>query len=185
MFGVPRRVVAVGLVVLLLGGGITPLPVAATPDHGPATGSGVETAAGGAGENGTSRADRASVQNRSTVETQPQTATVASNGSVVWIGSADTHRRQPRGQGGDAAGAAAGTAASMESEAAAGTAASREAGAATSGATQTDDSDVIRQTQTYARVPEEPGEVAVTLTYEIPDRVVDLETHVPAAATVT
>jgi hypothetical protein len=60
-----------------------------------------------------------------------------------------------------------------------------ERGAATSGATQADDGDVIRQTQTYERVPAEPGEVAVTLAYEVPDRVVDLEAHVPAAATVT
>ncbi|MDT3433768.1 peptidase [Haloarcula sp. 1CSR25-25] len=173
MYVLPRWVVAVGLVVLLLGGGITPPPVAATPDHGAATGAGVETAADGAGENGTSRADRASVQNRSTVETQPQPATAESDGAVVRVGTADTHRRRPRGQGGDTAGAAAIAPANME------------AGAATSGATQTDDGDVIRQTQTYARVPEEPGEVAVRLTYDIPDRVVDLETQVPAAATVT
>jgi len=171
MFVVPRRVVAVGLVVLLLGGGITPLPVAATPDHGTVTGASAETVAGVDGENGTCQADMASEQDSSgTVET---TATVESNGSVVRVGSADTYHRQPRGQGGDTVGAAAATAANMET------------GAATSGATQTDDGDVIRQTQTYARVPEEPGEVAVTLTYEVPDRVVDLETHVPAAATVT
>ena len=171
MFVVPRRVVAVGLVVLLLGGGLASVPMAATADHGAATGAGADTAVGGAGENSTHQADRASKQDSGgTVGT---TATAEANGSLARVGSADTHRRRPRGQGGDTAGGGVATAASMETQ------------TATSDATQTDDGDVIQQTQTYARVPEEPGEVAVTLTYEVPDRVVDLETHVPAAATVT
>ena len=174
MFVVPRRVVAVGLVVLLLGGGIASLPVAATADHGAVTVAGNGAAAGVDRENCTYRADKASDRSGATIETvQSSTATTESNGSVVRTRSADTHRRQPRGQGGDTAGTVAVTAASMET------------GTATSGATQTSDGDVIQQTQTYARVPEEPGEVAVTLTYAVPDRVVDLETHVPAAATVT
>jgi PGF-CTERM protein len=174
MFVVPRRVVAVGLVVLLVGGGITPLPVAATPDHAVTTGTSADTAAGEAGENCRYQPDTASRQSGPTGDPgQTRTATAASNGSMVQIGSADTHRRRPRGQGGDTSGAVAATAASIEAR------------GATSGATQTGDGDVIRQTQTYARVPEEPGEVAVTLTYEVPDRVVDLEAHVPAAATVT
>ncbi|WP_135305389.1 peptidase [Haloarcula amylovorans] len=50
---------------------------------------------------------------------------------------------------------------------------------------QVADDDSINQTQTYALTPEQPGEVAVTLTYEIPDRVVSLETAVPRNATVT
>ncbi|WP_336329405.1 MULTISPECIES: peptidase [unclassified Haloarcula] len=171
MFVVPRRVVAVGLVVLLLGGGFASLPVAASADHGAVTWSSVDTAVGGASENSTYQADRASEQDSGgIVET---TATAEANGSLARIGSADTHRRQPRGLGGDTTGTEAVTAADMGT------------GTATSGATQTSDGDVIQQTQTYARIPEEPGEVAVTLTYEIPDRVVDLETHVPAAATVT
>jgi len=174
MFVVPRRVVAVGLVVLLVGGGLTPLPVAATPDRGAATGASADTAAGGAGENCRYQPDTASRQSGPTGESgQTRTATSGSNDSVVRIGTADTHRRQPRGQGGDTSGADAAAAAGIV------------AGGATSGATQTGDGDVIQQTQTYARVPEEPGEVAVTLTYEIPDRVVDLEAHVPSAATVT
>ncbi|EMA15150.1 CARDB domain-containing protein [Haloarcula marismortui] len=173
MFGVPRRVVAVGLVVLLLGGGIASLPVAATADHGAVTGAS-DGAAAGVGENCTYKAETASGQRGPAVETvQSPTATTESNGSLVRIRSADMHRRQPRGQGGDTAGTAAPAAASMET------------GTATSGATQTKDGDVIQQTQTYARVPEEPGEVAVTVAYEVPDRVVDLETHVPATATVT
>ncbi|KAA9399627.1 peptidase [Haloarcula sp. CBA1130] len=173
MFVAPRRVVAVGLVVLLLGGGIASLPVAATTDHVPA-GASDGTAVGVSAENCTYRAGPASEQRGPTVESvQPATASNGSNSSLVRTRSADTHRRKPREQGGDAAGAAAATAANMET------------GTATSGATQTGDGDVIQQTQTYARVPEEPGEVAVTLTYEVPDRVVGLETHVPAAATVT
>ncbi|MFY4811558.1 peptidase [Haloarcula sp. AONF1] len=173
MFGIPRRVVAVGLVVLLLGGGIASLPVAATADHGAVTGASGETAAG-VGENCTYKPETASAQRGPAVETvNSSTATTESNGSLVRTRSADTHRRQPRGQGGDTAGTAATAAASME------------VGTVTSGATQTSDGDVIQQTQTYARVPEEPGEVAVTLTYEVPDRVVDLEAHVPAEATMT
>ncbi|EMA09236.1 hypothetical protein SAMN05443574_102245 [Haloarcula vallismortis] len=169
MLVVPRRVVAVGLVVLLLGGGIASLPVAATADHGAVTDADNGTAAG-VGENCTYRVDTAPNQSDPTVETVQSSAdTTEANGSTVRTRSADVHRRQPRGKGGDIAS----TAASMETE------------TATSGATQTGDGDVIRQTQTYARVPEQPGEVAVTLTYEVPDRVVDLEAHVPAAATVT
>ena len=49
-------------------------------------------------------------------------------------------------------------------------------------AAQTDD--VIRQTQTYALRPNTTGQVAVTLTYDIPDRVHSLKTDVPAAAAV-
>ncbi|GGO00209.1 peptidase [Haloarcula pellucida] len=49
--------------------------------------------------------------------------------------------------------------------------------------TQVADEDAIRQTQTYALTPDTPGEVAVELTYEIPDRVVSLETQIPANAT--
>ncbi|MFC6861940.1 PGF-CTERM sorting domain-containing protein [Halomicroarcula sp. GCM10025817] len=49
---------------------------------------------------------------------------------------------------------------------------------------QVTDGDSIRQTQTYALTPSRPGEVRVTLTYEIPDRVVSLETQVPASVTV-
>ncbi|WP_276270705.1 peptidase [Haloarcula litorea] len=47
------------------------------------------------------------------------------------------------------------------------------------------DEDTIRQTQRYSLTPETPGEVAVTLRYEIPDRVVSLETTMPDNATVT
>ncbi|RLM39914.1 peptidase [Haloarcula sp. Atlit-120R] len=168
MFVVPRRVVAVGLVVLLLGGGIASLPVAATTDHGAVTdGDGL---AAGVGENCTYRSDTAPNRRGATVETvQSSTGTAEANSSVIRTRSADTHRRQPREQGGDIATTAAGM----------------ETGTAISGTAQTSDGDVIQQTQTYARVPEQPGEVAVTLTYEVPDRVVDLETHVPAAATVT
>jgi alpha-D-ribose 1-methylphosphonate 5-phosphate C-P lyase len=171
MFVVPRRVVAVGLVVLLLGGGLASVPMAATADHGAATGASADTAVGGASGNSTYHADGASEQDGGgTVET---TATAEANGSLARVGSADTYRRRPRGQGRDTTGGAVAMAASMET------------GTATSGATQIDDGDVIQQIQTYARVSEEPGEVAVTLTYEVPDRVVDLETHVPAEATVT
>ncbi|MFU1780901.1 CARDB domain-containing protein [Haloarcula japonica] len=173
MFVVPRRVVAVGLVVLLLGGGISSLPVAATADHGAVTGTS-DGAATGVGENCTDKTETASAQRGQAVgAVQSSTATSESNGSIVRTRSADTYRRQPRGQGGDTAGTAATAAASVET------------GTATSGATQTSDGDVIQQTQTYARVPEQPGEVEVTLTYEVPDRVIDLETHVPAEATVT
>jgi len=169
MFVVLRRVVAVGLVVLLLGGGIASLPVAATPDHGAVTDDGDGLAAG-VGENCTYSGDTAPNRSEATVEpVYSSTGTAEANGSVIRTRSADTHRRQPREQGGDIATTAAGM----------------ETGTATSGTTQTSDGDVIQQTQTYARVPEQPGEVAVTLTYEVPDRVVDLETHVPAAATVT
>ncbi|MBX0322272.1 PGF-CTERM sorting domain-containing protein [Halomicroarcula sp. F13] len=48
---------------------------------------------------------------------------------------------------------------------------------------QVADEDAIRQTQTYALTPDTPGEVGVELTYEIPDRVVSLETAIPANAT--
>ncbi|MCJ0620163.1 peptidase [Haloarcula hispanica] len=171
MFVVPRRVVAVGLVVLLLGGGFASLPVAASADHGAVTGASVDTAVGGASENSTYQADRTSEQDSG--GTGETAATAEASGSLARVGSADTHRRRPRRQGGNTAGGAVAMAASIET------------GTATSGATQTDDGDVIQQTQTYARIPEEPGEVAVTLTYEVPDRVVDLETHVPAEATVT
>ncbi|AUG48583.1 peptidase [Haloarcula taiwanensis] len=168
MFVVPRRVVAVGLVVLLLGGGIASLPVAATTDHGAVTDD--DGLAAGVGENCTYRSDTAPNRRGATVETvQSSTGTAEANSSVIRTRSADTHRRQPREQGGDIATTAAGM----------------ETGTAISGTAQTSDGDVIQQTQTYARVPEQPGEVAVTLTYEVPDRVVDLETHVPAAATVT
>ncbi|GGM39324.1 CARDB domain-containing protein [Haloarcula argentinensis] len=173
MFVVPRRVVAVGLVVLLLGGGLASLPVAATADHRAATDAEGGPAAG-IGENCTYKADTAPNRSEPTVGTvQSSTVATEANGSVARTGSADTHRRQPRGQGEDIAKTGAPAAASIET------------GTATSGATQTSDGDVIQQTQTYARVPEQPGEVAVTLTYEVPDRVIDLETHVPAEATVT
>ncbi|RLM96325.1 peptidase [Haloarcula sp. Atlit-7R] len=168
MFVVPRRVVAVGLVVLLLGGGIASLPVAATTDHGAVTDD--DGLAAGVGENCTYRSETAPNRSGATVGTvQSSTGTAEANSSVIRTRSADTHRRQPREQGGDIATTAAGM----------------ETGTAISGTAQTSDGDVIQQTQTYARVPEQPGEVAVTLTYEVPDRVVDLETHVPAAATVT
>jgi hypothetical protein len=42
--------------------------------------------------------------------------------------------------------------------------------APTANLTQSSD-DTIDQTQTYALVADQPGEVAVTLTYDIPDRV--------------
>ena len=45
--------------------------------------------------------------------------------------------------------------------------------------------DTVVQTQTYGLVPDQPGEVAATIRYEIPDRVVELQTEVPASATVT
>ncbi|MFC7249502.1 peptidase [Halomicroarcula sp. GCM10025324] len=51
-------------------------------------------------------------------------------------------------------------------------------------AAQVTNGDTIRQTQAYALTPGQPGEVRVTLTYAIPDRVVSLETEVPAGATV-
>jgi hypothetical protein len=172
MFALPRRVVAVGLVVLLLGGGITPLPVAAATDRGAAAGTSAETAAGLDGERCASRTGTATEGATSAAAKAGQSATTTaeSAGAVVQVGSADTHRRRSRGRG-ETAGAGAATAASVA--------------AVGSDATQTDGGDVIRQTQTYARVTSEPGEVAVTLRYAIPDRVVGLETHVPAAATVT
>ena len=45
--------------------------------------------------------------------------------------------------------------------------------------------DTVVQTQTYGLVPDAPGEVSATMRYEIPDRVVELETEVPESATVT
>jgi hypothetical protein len=45
--------------------------------------------------------------------------------------------------------------------------------------------DTIDQTQTYALTPSRPGEVSVTLTYEIPDRVTALAAQLPANTTVT
>ncbi|MDQ2073619.1 peptidase [Haloarcula sp. NS06] len=173
MFGVPRRVVAVGLVVLLLGGGIASLPAAATADHGTVAGA-TDGAAAGADENCTYKTETTSAQRGQAVEAvQSSTAASESNGSILRTGRAETYRRQPRGQGGDTTGMAAPAEANIET------------GTATSGTTQTSDGDVIQQTQTYARVTEEPGEVAVTVAYEVPDRVVSLETHVPAEATVT
>jgi len=175
MLGVPRWVVAVGLAVLLLGGGLTSLPVAATPTQGATTGDGVQAVPGGLDRTNCTWVDTAAKRDSASTgeANEAQPATTASNGSAIRTGSADTDRRPPREEGGDASGTAATTAASMDR------------GAATAGATQVEDGDVIRQTQAYERVPAEPGEIAVTLTYEIPDRVVDLESHVPAAATVT
>ncbi|WP_254279854.1 peptidase [Haloarcula marina] len=63
------------------------------------------------------------------------------------------------------------------------TAVSRRPSAATF--QQLDESDVIRQTQTYALTPERPGDVSVAVAYEIPDRVVGLTTAMPENATVT
>ena len=45
--------------------------------------------------------------------------------------------------------------------------------------------DTIDLTQSYALTPERPGEVEVTLAYEIPDRVTELESTLPPNATVT
>ncbi len=122
MFGVPRRVVAVGLVVLLRGGGIASLPVAATADHGAVTGA-RDGAAAGVGENCT-QAETASGR----VGRLLSSSVADSHDRVEarWSGfEAPTARRQPRGQGGDTAGTAAPAAASMET------------GTATSGATRT------------------------------------------------
>jgi len=47
------------------------------------------------------------------------------------------------------------------------------------------DDDTITQTQRYALVPNETGDISVTLVYEIPDRVTRLRTIIPADATVT
>lgn len=56
---------------------------------------------------------------------------------------------------------------------------------ATASAAQVSSGDTIDQTQTYALTPDRPGNVTVTLTYEIPDRVVSLETRIPSGATLS
>ncbi|GCF13940.1 hypothetical protein Harman_18750 [Haloarcula mannanilytica] len=159
-----------GLAALLLGGGLT-FPVAAGAPHG----GGGEAVTTGSDGTDCARADvMTQRESPPTVEAnQVESATATSDDPAIRTGSADTDRRRPRERGGDTSGAGTVPAASMERR------------AATSGATQAAEGDVIRQTQTYERVPAEPGEVAVTLAYEIPDRVVDLEAHVPAEATVT
>jgi len=165
MHALTRRSLTVGLVVVLLVGGVVP-PAAASlsvadpvGDEGPATGS------VGAGAAETATGDR-------TAAPDPPTANRTA-ASEVRTGGADTTPVTTRRHG-DTAVARPVTAAPASPDAAASGAAAFQA-----------DGDEIRQTQTYARIVDRPGQVAVRLTYEIPDRVVGLDTRLPEGATVT
>ncbi|WP_424001292.1 peptidase [Haloarcula salina] len=166
MHALTRRWLTVGLVVVLLVGGVVPPRATALSAAEPVAVDGpavdqveaavaAETAAG----------DRPESPDRQTANRSDRAGVRAGSADIAPI----TTRRH-----GDTAVA----------RSVAATPASRDAAASDTAVAQTD-GDEIRQTQTYARITEEPGRVAVRLTYEIPDRVVGLDTRVPDGATVT
>ena len=66
-----------------------------------------------------------------------------------------------------------------------GVAAQAPAVGASSTVEQINDDDIIEHTQIYERRPDQPGSVAVTLRYDVPDRVTSLQATLPAGATVS
>ncbi|MFB6222461.1 MAG: CARDB domain-containing protein [Haloarcula sp.] len=173
-----RRALAVGLAILLVIGGIAPLQAAVTPAGATATPAGIAMgqAGGDSAPADTHRDSPSTDQNGSWTgpgaeRSRGDSADPNRTGDpTVRVGSADTADPIQRHSGGSGR-----TAIAPPNQ--------RDAAAAQS--IQAAEGDVINQTQTYARVPEVPGEVDVTLTYEIPDRVVDVKAHVPSEATVT
>lgn len=156
MHALTRRSLTVGLVVILLVGGLVPPGATALSATEPVADEGPATGSV-AGEPATT--DRPTANRTAAAE--------------VRAGSADTAPVTTRRHGDTAV-----------ARSVAATPASRGAAGSDTAIAQTD-GDEIRQTQTYARITEEPGQVAVRLTYEIPDRVVGLDTRLPEGATVT